>query len=560
MTSSPQISTKEWRWALIWSIVILSLTCVPYIITTLTAPAGWHFAGILVNPLDGQSYLAKMQQGVNGDWLFHLTYTPEAHDGALIFTFYLALGHLTALTGLPKPVVFHLARLLAGLGLLLMAFRFTARITPHPPERRLAFVFILTASGLGWLVVFGAFPIDLWVPEALVPYSLYTNPHFPLAMLLMLIIFDQMCASQEFEKQREEQPKSVRGSAPNTQSDRPSWQACRQKARVSKPDLKAMAIAGLAAVALAMILPFALLTVWAVSAVFIMWVIIGYRRLPWELIWLTLCVIILSMPVVVYQYWVSTSNPILAGWGAQNITPAPRVLDFILGYGLVGLLAVLGSSQIFRQRGHPTSGELFVFVWAATTIVLVYVPFELQRRLITGLHLPLCILAAIGLYRWLARSNIGADGRRLITVSIVTIGALGTLLVWTIPLIGTLGSPSDPTVGLFFVREEELAAFRWLRQNAATDEVILASRRLGLFVPGHTGARAFHGHPFETVEFKEKEAQAEAFFRGEIEFVSPPADFVIYGPSEQSLGRPKSLVNHTLVFSTENLQIYRLTE
>ena len=553
MTSSPRISAKEWRWALIWSSAILAISCAPYFFAALTSPAGWRFAGILVNPLDGQSYLAKMQQGVMGEWLFHLTYTPEAHDGALIFTFYLALGHVAALTGLPKPFVFHLARVVAGFGLLFMAFRFTARVTPDPTERRLAFILLLTASGLGWLgVILGAFPIDLWVPEALVPYSLYVNPHFPLAMLLMLIIFDQVIrvSVSAFPVPVRVKPQKARPDHPKPEPE----------ARSPKLDLKAMAVVGLAALAMAMILPFALLTVWAVLAAFLAWLSIRYHRLPMALIWLTLGVVIISTPVILYQYWVSTSNPILAGWGAQNITPAPGVVDFLLGYGLIGLLALLGASLIFRQNGRDLAGgELLVIMWAAVTIVLVYVPFDLQRRLITGLHIPLCILAAIGLCRWLAKSSLKPDRRRLVIVAVVTIGALGTLLVWLLPLIGTRGSPAGSTAALFFVREEEQAAFNWLQQNAGPDQVILTSPRLGLFVPGETGARAYYGHPFETVGAKGKAAQAEAFFRGEIESVSPPADFIIYGPSEQALGWPEGLANHTVVFSTDNLQIYRLT-
>jgi hypothetical protein len=109
----------------------------------------------------------------------------------------------------------------------------------------------------------------------------------------------------------------------------------------------------------------------------------------------------------------------------------------------------------------------------------------------------------------------------LVIVAVVTIGALGTLLVWLLPLIGTRGSPAGSTAALFFVREEEQAAFNWLQQNAGPDQVILTSPRLGLFVPGETGARAYYGHPFETVGAKGKAAQAEAFFRGEIESVSP---------------------------------------
>jgi hypothetical protein len=106
---------------------------------------------------------------------------------------------------LPLIVVFHLARLMAGLILLLTAFRFVALVTPHPHERRLAFVLLFSASGLGWLgAIFDAFPIDLWVPEAFVPYSLYANPHFPLAMALMLVILQLVAWPARFKEQESE--------------------------------------------------------------------------------------------------------------------------------------------------------------------------------------------------------------------------------------------------------------------------------------------------------------------------------------------------------------------
>ena len=518
--------TREWRWTG-WAIAILALSCVPYAIATLMAPQGWQFAGILVNPLDGHSYMAKMQQGEAGNWLFHLTYTPEPHDGAFIFTFYLALGHLARFLGLPKIIIFHLARLLAGLGLLLAAFRFVARVVSDPTERTLAVIFILTASGLGWLgVIFGAFPIDLWIPEAFVPYSLYANPHFPLAMMLMLVIFTRLI------------------SLPDSQDRVPTFYA--------------FLGSGLAALALAMILPFALLSVWAVSIVFIGWLLFQYRRLPWSELWLTLSVIVLPIPIIFYQYWVSTTNPILAGWSAQNVTPAPKLLDFWLGYGLVGLLAIAGGAMLIRQKRAKTDDAAWlVLLWAVTTILLVYIPFNLQRRLITGLHLPLCILAAIGLSRWLAASRLNIKRQRLVTTAVITVGALGTLLVWGFPLLGfMLQSPANSeTSALFFVRNEEQAAFQWLQRHTGPNDIILASPRVGMFVPGQTGARAFYGHPFETIDGDNKKAQIEAFFAGRVNNVNPATDYIFYGPSEQALGQPHA-ANLSAIYSADNITIY----
>jgi len=550
MSQQPQISARAWRWAIGWSITILLLSCVPYLIAWRLAPAGWQFAGLMVNPLDGHSYLAKMQQGAVGSWLFHLTYTPEPHRGAFIFTFYLALGHLAALTGLPAIWVFHLARLAAGFLLLMAAFRFIALVTPHTHERRLAFILLISASGLGWLgVIFGAFPIDLWVPEAFVPYSLYTNPHFPLGMALMLTVFQLVISNYQLSNSSLQSQSSILQSA------------------IRNPQSAIRILpAGVAALALALILPFALLTVWAILAVYIIWLYVAYRRLPWPLIWPTLGVGLFSAPVIGYDYWVSTTHPILSGWAAQNVTEAPPPLDLILGYGPVGLLAVAGGWLIVRrQEDHSTvraglpPGEWLLLVWAVTTLVLVYLPFDLQRRLINGLHIPLCLLAAIGLARGLDGSRLKAGQRRLITNGVITLGAVGTLFVWLLPLLGMLQAPGQSqTTALFFLRYEERVALDWLRENGQAGETVLASPRLGMFVPGQTGLHAFYGHPFETIEAGTKKARAEAFFRGEIEQVLPPVDFIIYGPSEQALGRPESLANYPVVFSANGLSVFEV--
>jgi hypothetical protein len=145
----------------------------------------------------------------------------------------------------------------------------------------------------------------------------------------------------------------------------------------------------------------------------------------------------------------------------------------------------------------------------------------------------------------------------LISQSVLVVGAVGTLVVWCLPLLGFLSPPDrSPTTALFCLRQEEIIALNWLQENSSADDVVLASPRLGMFVPGQTGARSYFGHPFETIEAEQKIATVAAFYRGEVEQLPTGVDWVIYGPSEQALGQPESLSNLPIAFATENITIY----
>ncbi len=492
----------EWRWTLIWAAVIVAVSCLPYLVAWVATPSGYQFGGILVNPLDGNSYLAKMRQGWAGAWQFHLTYTPEPHAGAYIFLFYLGLGHIARLTGLPLILVYHVARVLAGLALLITFYAFLARITGDRRERRLAFWLVGISAGLGWLgTALGAFPIDLWVPEAFAFFSLLSNPHFPLAMALMLII--------------------VMGVV---------WPSPRILRRL---------VPGLAALALALIQPLALAAVYATLALYLL--LSRGRDRSWPLAGLTAAVgvALFSGPVLLYDYWVYTTNPALSAWAAQNVTPAPSVLNLILGFGLVGLLAIPGGVMVIRQ--HDWNG-LALLPWSVSTLVMVYVPLALQRRLLTGLGLPLAMLAAIGLNRWLLpRLTVGRA--RLVAGLTVSFSALGSLFLLAVLTLGVLNRDGQSSLfARLYLSQDEAIAMQWLLIHAQ-GEVVLATPRTAMLLPGRAGVRVFAGHPFETIDAEAKQAQAEAFFRGELSAAEWQKlreqyhiRYVFVGPAERALG------------------------
>ena len=86
------VTRTEWRWVVVWIIIALIVTSVPYVIGWLRSTPDHVFGGFVIAIEDGNSYLAKMNEGAHGAWLFTLPYTSEPHTPSLFYLFYLLLG------------------------------------------------------------------------------------------------------------------------------------------------------------------------------------------------------------------------------------------------------------------------------------------------------------------------------------------------------------------------------------------------------------------------------------------------------------------------------------
>ena len=525
-----------WLWAVGWAALVLTFSCLPYLIAWFTTPAGYQFGGLLVNPLDGHSYLAKMRQGWAGEWQFRLNYTPEPHEGAWVYTFYLALGQLARLTGLSLVVVYHAARLLAGLALLLASYAFVRRLSGDLHERRLAYILASASAGLGWLgLALGAFPIDLWVPEAFAFFSLLTNPHFPLALALMLYSVARVV-----------------------------WRAAGKRGWL---------LPGLAALALSVIQPIALAPLYAALAGYL---VLAYLVSPDSRRSVRGCVahvvrcapfvatILFPLPMLGYYFATFASNPILASWAAQDNDPAPALTDLALGLGVIGGLSWVGAVTVIRRRDRKA---LALVAWGVTTLILIYLPVALQRRFSTGLGLPLAMLAGLGLGQ-LARSAAATAATRLGIRSVVGLGVTlslaGSGFLLAILTAGALGEQQPERLpNLVYLSHDEAAAMNWLLEHAS-GSVVLAAPRTGIWLPAQAGVRVLVGHPLETIEAPSKQAQVEAFWRGQLSAQEWQGlreryrvQYVFAGPAERRLGPGPLLDQMPVAFKHGEVAIYR---
>jgi hypothetical protein len=530
---SAAIPGKEIRWVLQWSILIVGLTCLPYLYAYLVAPDDMQFTGLISNPMDGNSYLAKMRQGAQGKWLFHLPYTSEDHEGAFIFTYYLFLGRLSALLGLPLILTYHLARVVNSFVLLFVAYRFLSLFSLDGRSRRAAFLLIGLSSGLGWLAVpFNVFAPDLWVPEAITFYSIFANPHFPLAVTLMLLTFAFVLFPLQAESE-DSQPEA--------------WLSMG----------RGSILAALSSLLLGIVQPFCVVMVYSVLGGYFVLQLFKERRLSWPEILQGMVAGAATAPIMAYDYYVYTFNPVLHAWSKQNVTPSPPLWAYAIAYGFVLVLAVGG---VALALGRRSKADLFLLAWVIVNGLLLYAPFSLQRRLVTGLHVPLCVLAAMALSRYVL-PRFSSARRTLVVGALITLTMISNLLVLAASMAGA--AQHDPRLYLY---QDEAKAMTWLEENTQPTDIVLASPATSLFIPAWAGNRVLYGHPFETIKAEEKKALVEEFFREgiggragrEIARLYRP-DYVFYGPRERELGE---LVSErgilTIMYQNESVTIMDL--
>jgi hypothetical protein len=497
------MTKRDWQWALAFSLLALLLANLPYLLGWAMSTPQSHFGGFYFVVEDGHSYLAKMRHAALDGWRFYLPYSHEPQAGAFgILFLYTLLGKgVYLLTGKAEIggllAAYHSARVLAGLALLLVVYRFIAHFV-EGAMRRLAFLLSAFALGLGWLLaLFGWFetgnvPLEFWAPDAFLFPILSGPPHIILAVPMLLA---SMLAMLRAWRTREWWP--------------------------------ALLAAGLT-LALTLVRPSYVLIFGVVMAA--VWCMDAWqkRRISWLRAGQLLPALLLPLPLISYLYWVLYQEPVLRQWTAQNPFASPPPWHYLAGYGLLFVAALWGLRQ---REWWRQNDRRFLLLWLALVPLMAYAPFQAQRRLIGGAAVPLAVAAARGLWRDGQRRNwLGWMWLVLTLPSTLFLVLGGTMMVATRP-------------PLLFHPPDELATLDWLSDHTTSTDVVLGAAETGNLIPAFADAQVVLGHPIETIQIKEKKAAVEAFFdpatsketRWEI-LRRYRVTLVFCGPWEQELG------------------------
>jgi len=449
---------------------------------------------------DSLSYFAKMGQGQQGQWLFHLPYTAQTHAGIPIYTYYLFLGHIARWTALPIPLIFHLARVVNGLILLLVIYLFIRQLTEIKAERRFIFTLVAISSGLGWLAAtIGVQSTDLTIPESNTFYTLMNNPHFPLSQALLLLI----AMSYLFPP------------------------ATNRKMLIGE-----LSLVAIASILLASLQPYMLIVTWGIALFYSIWLWWDNHRVPQAPMLRLVVSVVVGGAVVAMTAMALISDPLLQGWMNQNLTPSPAVFSYVSGYGLLLIPAAYGA--IWAIRARPQAGKVML-VWILVTLLAVYAPTTIQRRFVSGAHVPLAILAGLGICRvWMPRWGLM---RRWAWAYLVLTCLTSVVIVLIVTRVTLANSAS------FFLSAEESQALAWLQEHAPPDGVVVSSPELGAFIPAFTSQRVVVGHWAETVDFAATSLQVQRFYSTASsspalcpELTEWGANYLLVGPRERDIG------------------------
>ena len=528
------ITQVERRWVIVFAVIAMLLTSLPYLIGYSLQGAGWQYSGLLLGIEDGFSYLAKMSLGTNGDWLFRSPYTVHPQQGFFAFFPYILLGKLVGGAGAytQRIVLFHCFRFFGGIFSIWATYEFCSRFVESIGLRRLAVILGVFGGGFGFLFPFGLaglwqgimkMPLEFYSPETFGFISYLTLPHLLWArglLLMGLVRFLDKSANHD-------------------------W-------------LSGL-ITGLLWLVMGTMQPLTVVSGWAVigmtvvfQAIWQLWL----KRMPLSEMrpWLVRAVVavLVSAPVVLYNFLAFRLDPFLSGWQAQNVIPSPPPGDYLLAWGVVLPLVIVG---VWNWRKGLNPEHWLPLAWLVALPLLAYFPYNLQRRLVEGTWIAGCVLVVVGLGALPNKARRAATlwlGLAFLSTAILFVGALLGISKVELPLF-------RPTA--------ETHAMDYLAHASQKNDVVLATYATSNVLPARAAVRVPIGLSVESLDNDALQARIADFYSpsGTAAARQSLLDelgvrFVFWGPLERAYGDfdLSKVDNLKMVYSAGGYEIFEV--
>lgn len=535
-----ELREGEIRPVLVMAAVVMAVTIVPYAAALFLGAPDQVFGGFIWGVDEGNAYMAWIRQASEGRLLLANQYTTEPQNPHFFNIFFSFCGAVSAAADMPPIMVFRALRVIGGIFMLGSFYWLVSLLTADRWVRRSALGLCALGSGLGWLVVYaheagislGLQPIDVGVwwqvqPEAVTFLSALLNPLFIISMGLMCLVMGYALIALETR---------------------------------SRP---AAVLSGALLLILGNVHTY---DIFPVHAALGLWIIFGLstRRYSLKDAATTYATIFLiALPAPLWSYWAANQDP---AYMAKALTETKSLgpANYLVGYGLLGVLAAVGLAAALGRPAGPgdRAGRsnqhhllLFPALWIVAHCIALVLPVSFQRKMIEGLHMPIAMLAGVGvvsLGRLLTRRLAQAGQEKLVRkqMAMVVIAAVALTVpsnvVFVAQCMENVRTNNEMLIEVLvppiYMSGDYADAVGWLADEAQEKEIVLSSSLIGSHIPAHAPCTVYLGHWAETLQFGAKLGDVMNFYAPG-EYVDRAAkvrelglDYVVYGPYERMLG------------------------
>jgi len=538
-----QLSKKEIKFIISLSLFLIVLTCLPFIYGY-ASQGDFVYTGLhKLVPVDGALYFSYLEQIRQGNWLLDILYTNETDYLQFFNLFWLVVGLVGKILHLNPALTFHLFRIILLPFFIYIVYKFIKLILPNLELRlkKVFLLYIIFSAGFGgyWSLIFPDkefsplnfdFPIDLFVPEANNFLILFYSPHFILSLSLIICIFYYFL--------------------------RAIWE---------KKIIYSI-LAGVVGLFLFNFHPFYFITIYSIPLVYLVVICVSKRKIIWQYFLYYILLVSISLPSVSYYLYFLLTNENFQIKSAQNNSLSPLASYFFLSYGLNLILAILCQVYLI-ERKKVNKRIIFLFVWFWFGIVLIYGPFNFQRRLTEGWQIPLATLACLCLliiWLYIKRQKIEIKKAYLYFLT----GFFVVMLCFTniLFLYKDIKYLQRKSCYVYLTKDFS-QALAWYKQQTNFSQTLLCSIQNSNIIPGQIARRVFLGHAVETINFNEKVTKLDWFFSNnqddqqKIEFLKQAKiDYVLYTALEKKLGDYDPLAKEylKLVYENDKVQIFQV--
>ncbi|MDR3707746.1 MAG: hypothetical protein P4L33_05575 [Capsulimonadaceae bacterium] len=500
---------------------------------------------------DQPFYVSIIEQGATGHLRMVNLYSTESQHPVFMHGSYLLLGLCSMIFHISPLIMYHIGHVVLGAVLLAVCWFALSVLLKDDIAKKMAFTLICFSAGIGWLTshrLGEASSVDLWMNEA-VTYSTLAAPHYALATALKFGAL--ICFFLAVKRDRK----------------------------------RYAAIAGLCSGALVFEHPYQLVSIAVIAAIYGLLSVAACRdgdriELGRRVITNGLLVVAIALPFVIAGWREASTSELIRLRSQSSDGPVPPFPSIIEGYGLLWILAFAGVwSEAREGRILDRDALLFLVVLslAGTFLMMPLGAVWFSRRLILGAHIPIAILAGVGLAGLYARavsSRVPSLVAKMIAGAVILFCSTTNLASFYEALVSLSYPLSETEASRYTLTKPEDDAIHWIRANTARSAVVQALPCLHLnkddhtyfgdetlleWEPALTGRKTYVAHYLETYQYAKKFAAIT-----NLDLRGAPIDYLVYtdGPLElrayaplQRAVPPSGLVK---VYVNHNITIFRV--